>query len=170
MTLGLKPRFDFRRWGSQNEFPFQFAAIFLDVFFFLDGRPHRFGRHRTVRAGRPRLGIRNQREGTRRNHLQGEALVRPTFAKRPPRLEVHIRKLPFFHFAGGPFGGLLDVRRIREARAINIGEVTHDFHHLGMAEAFVLVNRGEIGRGRRLRTERGHAHERQYRRHHQANH
>ncbi len=51
---------------------------------------------------------------------------------------MHVGKLPFLHFGHGPFGGLFDVRRIGETRAVEIREVAHGVHDLRMIEAFVF--------------------------------
>src|SRR5690348_6091484 len=76
---------------------------------------------------------------------------------------MHIGKLPFFHFAHGPVGGLLDVRRIREPRAVDIGEITHDVHHLRMIEAFVLdlLYGVQVCRARSLRAQGNYGHHQQ---------
>src|SRR5690349_18632459 len=76
---------------------------------------------------------------------------------------MHVGKLPLLQFAHGPVGGLLDVRRIGEPRAIDIGEITHDVHHLRMIEAFVLdlLDGVQVRGARSLRTQRNHGHHQQ---------
>ena len=71
---------------------------------------------------------------------------------------MHVGKLPFFHFAHGPVGGLLDVGRIGEPRAVDIGEIAHDVHHLRMIEAFVfdLLDGVQVRCARSLRAQRHH--------------
>ena len=76
---------------------------------------------------------------------RGEALVLPAAAERP-RLEVHVRQAPLLHRLLRPVGRFLDVGRAGEPRAVDVGEVALDLHHLRALQPFVLdaVDRVEV--------------------------
>src|SRR5215472_18544941 len=107
MKLRIGARWNFWLLRRQDKFSLELSTILLQVFFFLNRRPHGLRGNHAVRPRRPGLGISDQREWPRRNRLQRETFVRPAPAERSPRLGVYVDKLPFLHFAHGPVGGLL---------------------------------------------------------------
>src|ERR1700739_2238873 len=101
MKLRFRARGNFRLLRGQDKLTLELAAIFLDVLFFLDRRPDSLRRDHAVCAWCPRLGVSDQGKGPWRNRLQRESLVGPALAEGPPRLEVHVGELPFFHLTHG---------------------------------------------------------------------
>ena len=163
MELRFGAQWNFWLLRRQDEFSLELSAILLHVLFFLNRRPRCLPGNHAGRARRPRLGIGDEREWPRRDHLQRETLVRPASAERSPLLEVYVGKLPFFHFAHGPVGGLFDVGRIRQPRAVDVREIAHEVHDLRVIEAFVfdLINGVQIRRTGRLRAQRNRGHDQQ---------
>ena len=115
--------------GRQDELSPQLAPPCVKILLALDVGEHRFARDRAVGAGRPGFGEADERIGARRHRHRDEAFGLPSAAERP-RLDVNVGEAPVFHRLHRPVGGFLDVGRAGQARAIYVGEVALNLHHL----------------------------------------
>ena len=77
------------------------------------------------------FAVSDERKRMRGDDLNVSALVGPAAAERAPRFEMDVGEFPLVHRIGGPFGGFLDIRRVGEARAVDIAQVADDFHDFG---------------------------------------
>ena len=93
---------------------------------------------RALGAGRPRLGIGDQRDALRLDHLGREPLERPAAAERPPRLEVGVGQPPRRQSVARPLVRALHVRRAGQPRADHVGQVAQGRHDLRLLEPLFL--------------------------------
>ena len=102
---------------------------------------------RAVGAGRPRLGVADQRDALGLDHLRREPLERPAAAERPPGLEVGVRQPPAGQLVARPLVGPLHVRRAGEPRPDHVGQVAQRRHDLRPLEPLFLDALDRVSRG-----------------------
>ena len=111
------------RRRRQHVLASELAAECLEIAIGVEDGDHRLGFHRSIRAGRPRLRIANQRRDRRRQEMADKPIVGPSPAERSPGLELRVREPPALHFLHRPLARGADVRRSREPGSIDIREV-----------------------------------------------
>ena len=128
------------RGGSRREHDLavQPALPLAEILGPIDDGQDRVGRHRAAGAGRPRPGKRDERERLRRHDVGGELLVHPAAAKLAPHFLARVRQAPLAHPRGRPRRGSADVGRVRQPRAVDLGEIPERVHDLRALEPFVL--------------------------------
>ena len=118
------------RQCRQHVLPFELAAEGLEIAIGIEDGDHGLGFHRSIRTGRPRLRIANQRRDGRRQKVADKPIVGPSAAERSPGLELRVREPPTLHLFHRPLACGADVRRSREPGSIDISEVAGDVHDL----------------------------------------
>jgi len=138
--LGVRSeaRIQLARCREHDKHVAQLAAVPLEIRRAVRLYAHDVSSHRSVGPWRPRRRIRNDRERSRRNHLDTQSIVRPAPAEVTPRLELRVYHAPLGELLRGPLAGRLDVRGSREPSAENVSEPARGFHHLGPFQALGL--------------------------------
>ena len=128
------------RGGSRREHDLavQPALPLAEILGPIDDSQDRVGRHRAAGAWRPRPGKRDERERLRRDDVGGELLVHPAAAELAPHLLARVRQAPLAHPRDRPRRGSADVGRVRQPRAVHLGEIPERVHDLRPLEPFGL--------------------------------
>ena len=135
--LGLEFQLYVASGAHHHNFALQLALVFLQVFFAFDFQEDGLAGNHAVGAGRPGLGIGNERLVLRLQHFHTELFQRPAAAEGAPRLQMGIFEAPFVELVQRPLRRLHVVGRIGEPRAIHIGEIAQNVHHLRILQAFL---------------------------------
>ena len=140
----FKPLVDAADGIQKNEFSFQFALVFFKVGFIVSLQINHFSTHEPFGAGRPGLGISNDREIARRSSVHFEMGEFPTPAKWAPGFEVNIAHAPIFERFLCPVSGFVQHGRTRQTWSVYITNPGGNVHHLAFFHT-MLANGGVEG-------------------------